>query len=635
MAQHNVGRRDQVQPWFSARERSAAMMSAIVLIAMIGWHVAMVATTDVGLFDVVTTLKAALKGTPLQGMPGGPPSTGAAFTIFVVATVAGLAAFVALMIVTRRAFRQRSGGGRGHGKGLADRSHIEQSLGHERAREAAKRAMPSKKSWRKDDPSSFGFELGVDKRTRQPLLLGFEDSAAVLGPTGSRKSTTIMEPAALTAPGALIVTSNEVGILDTIAATRRAKGKVWVFDPLNRSWWPEPMVWDPVAGCEDGELAVARAMAFVAGCGADGQDSTNAGFFRYNSAMALRSFLHAAAIDTEPRTMADVLTWCARIAEGARTPRDIIDNSTDPRVERMWSAALESVATGAEETVASSRTTLAQVVDPMTLHAIQKWVIPRDEEVTNPDGTTTTRPVPVFDAQEFVRSSDTLVILSDFSSSTNVGPLCTMLLQEVVDAIKAYAPLTEHGRLEPPLRIVGDEIANIAPVEKLPELSTELRKNGVQLFLAFQSDQQAVTRWGAERGNTLWEQMAVEIVLPGLKSKTALERYSHLAGKVEVAEMSASFESGGERTGTSASLQERDVLRPDEIRRLELGRALLIYRNMPGIIADLKPWFERPGADRIQRDKKASAAARRAYQEQQTTKRRSAISTARGEGENA
>ena len=34
---------------------------------------------------------------------------------------------------------------------------------------------------------------------QEPLLLGFEDSAAVLGPTGSRKSTTIMEPAALTA----------------------------------------------------------------------------------------------------------------------------------------------------------------------------------------------------------------------------------------------------------------------------------------------------------------------------------------------------------------------------------------------------------------------------------------------------
>ena len=37
------------------------MMSAIVLIAMVGWHVAMVVTTDVGLFDIVTTLKAALK----------------------------------------------------------------------------------------------------------------------------------------------------------------------------------------------------------------------------------------------------------------------------------------------------------------------------------------------------------------------------------------------------------------------------------------------------------------------------------------------------------------------------------------------------------------------------------------------
>jgi hypothetical protein len=62
---------------------------------------------------------------------------------------------------------------------------------------------------------------------------------------------------------------------------------VWVFDPLDRLGWPEPMVWNPVAGCRDGETVLSHGLAFAAGLGADDKSSTNGGFFRANAASAL------------------------------------------------------------------------------------------------------------------------------------------------------------------------------------------------------------------------------------------------------------------------------------------------------------------------------------------------------------
>ena len=70
--------------------------------------------------------------------------------------------------------------------------------------------------------------------------------------------------------------------------------------------------------------------------------------------------------------------------------------------------------------------------------------------------------MPAFDAKAFVASTDTLILVADQNASTNVAPLCAMLLQEVVDTAKAHAARQPGGRLDPPLRLVGDELANVA-----------------------------------------------------------------------------------------------------------------------------------------------------------------------------
>lgn len=602
-ARTTVGRTDQTSTVLTARTKARLTMAGMAALVLAAWHLAVVFTRGVGLGQVSVTVRALLTGNPLAGLPGtSTTSTGTVLVVFGITAaalfVASLAVFYWAIVLTGRVRRR----GRG-GKGLATKAQITATVGEARIRKDAAQTFPSMTDRERAIApiEALAFVMGTDQRSKAGIAFGFNDNVVVLGPAGAGKSVSIMEPAALEAPGALILTSNEVGILDTIVATRRKLGRVWVFDPLNRSAHPEPMVWDAVAGCQDGETALARGEAFVAGCGADDSSSTNASFFKRNAAMALRAFLHAAALDG--RTMADVLAWSAEISEGASVPKRILSTSVDPRAEKQWIAALDAVSTGAEQTVASSRNTLAQVVDPLTLSSVNKWVIPRAG-------------VPTFVAADFVRSTDTLVLLSDDSSSTNVGPLCTMLLQEVIDAIKAYAPFTVHGRIEPPIRIVGDEIANIAPVTKLPEIVTEVRKLGVQTMLAFQDDLQATTRWGESRGRTLLSQMAAEVVLPGIKSTTALTRYSDLTGQVEVLELSMNHDQGGERTGTSTSTQTRPALRADEIRTMADGQALVIWRNAPAMVVTLQPWYQRSYGKQVTASRAAASAARRAARDQ-------------------
>lgn len=578
------------------------VLGGLVVVVFVAWHLAVATTIDtVGLGDVGATLDALAGLEPVAGLPGSPETSAVApllafsgyllLLLFVI--LGGAWAFIEL--------RGRTRSGRGQSsretRGMATERQVVAAVGEDKVRASAEQTRPGMSPTIRKHAglAELGLKLGNEQASGKEVWLTLEDHLTVIAAAGGGKTSAVMVPAALTAPGALIVTSNEVSILDLIATARAKRGRVWVFDPLGRTSWPEPMVWNPVQDCEEGETALARGIAFAAGLKADGGSSTNAGFFQRNATIALSRMLHAAALGGHD--MSEVLRWATNLDTDGKIAASLIRHSTDERAEKSWAAMLDAVSSGADETVASSRQTLQQVVEPLTLRKVTRWVTPAPG-------------VPEFDARAFATSTDTLVLISDDSSSTNVGPLCTMLLQEVMDSVKAVVPFLEHGRLDPPMRLVGDEFANIAPVEKAPELSTEVRKLGMQLVLAFQSEQQLRSRWG-DRGQTLLE-MSTELVLAGVKSTASLKRYSDLAGKVEVEEHTTSYSDGDVRGG-STSTREREVMRADQVRTLADGTGLLVWRNAAPMVVQMTPWFREPYAEDLARDAKTVAARRAAH----------------------
>ena len=228
--------------------------------------------------------------------------------------------------------------------GLADRQQTRRSAGELRARRrpptpAAPASTPA--CWTSDTAplAEVGFAARAHARgTGEPVVLTLEDQVGIIAPTGAGKTLYLMVAACLDAPGPLVATSTKPEVLDAIVETRTGKGRVWVFDPLNIANWPEPMIWNPVAGAEDSAAAVARGEAFAGGlAGADSLTRSNP-FFRYRR----RDHHRPAPARRRPRpgsTMVDVVSWAlelersttARGHPAAATPHARAVVGADPR----------------------------------------------------------------------------------------------------------------------------------------------------------------------------------------------------------------------------------------------------------------------------------------------------------------
>jgi type IV secretory pathway TraG/TraD family ATPase VirD4 len=241
--------------------------------------------------------------------------------------------------------------------------------------------------------------------------------------------------------------------------------------------------------------------------------------------------------------------------------------------------------------------TLGQKVDPILSRLVLRQMIPGSG-------------VQEFNPARFVQSTDTLVIITDDQAETNVAALTTMMLAAVIDAAKAAAAGSPIGRLDPPLRVVGDEIVNVAPMPKLPGLLSNTRGSGVQWVLAFQSLAQILARWGSDEGHQIVSNLNCLIALGGLLDNRALDLFSDLVGSVDVTEVTTSMDAGNVSSGSQVTTTERTALRPEEIRGLDDGQALVIYRNTPAMIVDLIPYTARPDGDLIKAGIQRVRAAR-------------------------
>ena len=573
------GRFDEDVRHVSWRVVAGLHLAGMATAGVAAWHVAVAATVEAASWS-------SLRSTLRPALLGHPATTAVTVPVFVVLCIAIVAGWLwVLRALGARSARLRSR------KGFADHHEIDAHLGRDHARRSAAQTRPglTGRAAAEADIEQVGLPLGRTMTTpSREVVLPLEDSLAVIGMTGAGKTSDVLAMACVNAPGALVTTSTKADVLDVIAEARGKKGLVWVFDPLGRSGWPEEMYWNPVAGCDDGRQALAMGTAFLAGAGVD-ESVRNGGFFAESAAGVVTYLLHAAALDG--RVISDVLDWAVSLDNGAELPQDLIAGSDNPKAEKLWPGFLRSLATGAPETVSSTRMTLQQAIKPMALASVLKWVTPPARSDADEDAPA--EEPRRFDPATFVRSKDTLVLLSDSSANLNVSPLTTMLFQSVVDAAKDYAATRPTGRIDPPLRIVADEVANVAPMPKLPDLASDARGHGLQLLIGLQSLTQAVTRWGEEPARTLLTNCAVELVMGGLSDTATLERYSQLVGQVEVEEVQLSFQEGaGSPVSSSLQRHERPAMRPAEIRQIPRHQALMIYRGMPAAMIVTTPWWE-------------------------------------------
>ncbi len=274
---------------------------------------------------------------------------------------------------------------------------------------------------------------------------------------------------------ALVVTSSPALWSDTKDA--RAKlGPVLLYDPSHLCDTPARMHWSPARGCEDKATAAARAAALLAPVRPTA---------KIDQALAdvaetlLRCYLHAAAVDG--RTFRHVHRW----AQGNQVQEAVRALRTNPKAVSGTAGELESALTSHPE-----RRDMAQ---ELTARALSSLFTVNVRDACTPNR------VDALALDSFADEGGTLYVvgepIEDPRAAPGAMPLLTALTASVVERGRRVAERSPSGRLDPPLTLVLDDVAAVAPLPQLPELLSTGADRGLLTLVLLRSREQGRSRW--------------------------------------------------------------------------------------------------------------------------------------------
>ncbi|MFE9820562.1 type IV secretory system conjugative DNA transfer family protein [Streptomyces sp. NPDC005791] len=274
---------------------------------------------------------------------------------------------------------------------------------------------------------------------------------------------------------ALVVTSDPTVWAETKDA-RSKLGPVLVYDPGHLCDTPSRLHWAPTAGCEDPATAASRAAALL---------TPVRPLARIDAAVAdtaqtlLQCWLHAAAVGGRP--FRQVHRWAA--GAGGHEPVRLL--RTHAKAASGLAGLLESALTAYPE-----RRDMAQ---ELTVRAFAAFSSVHVREACTPNRADAL----VLDS--FAREGGTLYVvgesIEDPRHHPGAMPLLTALASHVVEHGRRMAVRSTDGRLDPPMTLVLDDVAAVAPLPQLPELLSAGQDQGMPTLVLLRSEEQARARW--------------------------------------------------------------------------------------------------------------------------------------------
>ncbi|GAA4786781.1 type IV secretory system conjugative DNA transfer family protein [Streptomyces ziwulingensis] len=294
------------------------------------------------------------------------------------------------------------------------------------------------------------------------------------GPPATRHSTAAQ--AVQDAAGPALVISSNPSLWQETKDARAKLGPVHLYDPTHRCDTPARLHWSPTAGCEDKETATARAAALLAPVRPTAKlDQAVAD----TAQTLLRSYLHAAAIDA--RTVRHVHRW----SQGIQV-QDAV------RVLRTHSEAAPGAA-GELEAALTAHPERRDMAQQLTNRALSALATVNIRESCTPHRTDAVA------LDSFIQEGGTLYLIGESIEDprTHPGamPLLTALASSVVEHGRRMAARSSSGRLDPPLTLVLDDVAAVAPLPQLPELLATGADRGLPTLALLRSREQARARW--------------------------------------------------------------------------------------------------------------------------------------------
>ncbi|WP_030750643.1 hypothetical protein [Streptomyces griseus] len=296
----------------------------------------------------------------------------------------------------------------------------------------------------------------------------------VYGPPGTRRPLAVQAIADAEGP-VLVVTSDPTVWADT-KDVRGKLGPVLVYDPGHLCDTPARLHWSPAEGCADPDTAQARAAALLAPVRPHARlDAATAA----TAETLLRCWLHAAAVDGRP--FRQVHRW----AQGADAHEPVRILRGHPKAASGLAGLLEAALTAHPES--------RRLAQELTARAFSAFSSVHIREACTPNRTDSLA------LASFLAEGGTLYVvgeaIEDPRTHPGAMPLLTALASHVVEHGRRMAARSSDGRLDPPLALVLDDVAAVAPLPQLPQLLADGPRQGLPALALMRSPEQARTRW--------------------------------------------------------------------------------------------------------------------------------------------
>ncbi len=465
-------------------------------------------------------------------------------------------------------------------RGFAEASEIRRYLS---GKAVLRRARQLRPDLVRPKPTDVGWRVGRSRGA--DVFVSIEDSVALEGPPRSGKGYRVLISAILDWSGPLITTSTTNDNLTSTMRMRERRGQVHVFDPQRLSGVRHPLRVSPTAGCEDPLVAMQRGNAIVTGT-ALGASSTN-GEWAQASGVVLGRLLHAAAVGN--RSIEDLYNWGTSPVVARNSAVTILRTDGAPG----WGDNLEATLAGDDKLVSSIWFGVQGAVAPLAVPKIRDALTPRAGE-------------PVFDPEEFLADANTLYLVGSASGASAMGGFLGALLDDIVEVARGQALASPGSRLQHPLGLILDEIANMFRWGSLPQIMADGGGRGICTFVVLQALSQAETSWSRAEADTIWAAATAKVLLGGASHVNHLRDVEALLGTRHTKRTQRSWSTRESGHSTSEQHERLPLMSVDEIRRMPQNVGLLAYRNRRGVLLDLAGWDARRDAREIQTSKRAT-----------------------------
>ncbi|MFI6862912.1 type VI secretion protein [Streptomyces sp. NPDC050421] len=307
-----------------------------------------------------------------------------------------------------------------------------------------------------------------------PVVPSPRTPLVIYGPAATRRPTTVQ--AIREADGPLLVVTSDPSVWAETKDARAKLGPVLVYDPGHLCDTPARLHWAPTTGCEQPDRAAARSAALLAPVRPQSRiDAATAD----TAETLLQCWLHAAAIDGRP--FRQVHRWA--LGGSAHEPVRLL--RTHPKAASGLAGLLESALTAHPE-----RREMAQELTVRAFGALSSVHI-RDACTPNRADSLA--------LASFADEGGSLYVVGEPIENPRSGPgampLLTALASDVVEHGRRMAARSSDGRLDPPMTLVLDDIAAVAPLPRLPELLATGEEQGLPTLALLRSREQARARW--------------------------------------------------------------------------------------------------------------------------------------------